>query len=224
VSTGADVDDSSLGAPLTVAPHDDPPSARPPTGPPGGPTQPVGPRSWARSWRSTLEWVAVLLVAVAAALLLRTYVVQTYYIPSLSMYPTLLKGDHILVLKAAYDFTSPVTGDVVVFRAPTKERELCDDPEVQDLVKRVIGTPGETIWSKGNTIYINNKPLIQRWQHVMQLGTPITRQRVPKGDYFVMGDNHPASCDSRVWGYVPRDKIIGKAILIYWPLSRLSII
>ncbi len=218
----ADVDDDSDPAPYTLV-SDDPPIARPPNTPPDGPSSPP-PRGWLRSWRSTIEWVAVLLVAVVAALLLRTFVVQTYYIPSLSMYPTLLKGDHILVLKAAYDFTSPATGDVIVFRAPERERSLCDDPAVQDLVKRVIGTPGETVWSKGNTIYIDNRALAQHWQHVDQLGMPITRQRVPKGDYFVMGDNHPASCDSRVWGYVPRANIIGKAILIYWPLSRLSVI
>jgi signal peptidase I len=156
-------------------------------------------------------------------------VVQTYFIPSLSMYPTLREGDHIVVLKAAYDFTSPATGDVIVFKAPPKERDLCDSPGVNDLVKRIIAVPGETVWSEGNTIYLQSPHhkahvLVQHWQHVPQLGTPITRRTVPVGDYFVMGDNHPASCDSRVWGYVPRGNIIGKAVLIYWPLSRFSII
>lgn len=220
-SKGAEVDED--GGSLAVAADELPPSSPPPGGPDEPGTLPRR-RRWPSAWRSGVEWVAVLLVAVVAALLLRTYVVQTYYIPSLSMYPTLLKGDHILVLKAAYDFTSPQTGDVIVFRAPLRERSLCDDPTVQDLVKRVIGTPGETIWSKNNTIYIDNMKLDQRWQHVTQLETPIVRQTVPKGDYFVMGDNHPQSCDSRVWGFVPRANIIGKAILIYWPLSRLSVI
>lgn len=181
-----------------------------------------------RRLRNAIEWVVVLAVAAAMALLLRAYVVQTYFIPSLSMYPTLLEGDHILVLKAAYDFTSPATGDVIVFKAPAKEHAMCDDPTVQDLVKRIIATPGETVASQGNTIYLDGKPLDQSWQHVAQLGTQIAPLahpiKVPANDYFVMGDNHPESCDSRVWGFVPRGDIIGKAILIYWPVSRLSIL
>jgi signal peptidase I len=180
-----------------------------------------------RALRSTIEWIAVLAVAAIVAILLRSYVVQTYYIPSLSMYPTLHKGDHIVVLKAAYDFTSPATGDVIVFKAPPKEHELCDSPGVSDLVKRIIATPGETVWSVGNTIYLQSPhqpahKLRQDWQHITELGARIPRQTVPPNDYFVMGDNHPESCDSRVWGYVPRKNIIGKAVLIYWPLSRLS--
>ncbi|HUD68832.1 MAG TPA: signal peptidase I [Acidimicrobiales bacterium] len=175
--------------------------------------------------RSVIDWVVVLAVATTIALVVRAYVVQTYYIPSLSMYPTLKVGDRILVLKAAYRFTTPATGDVIVFRAPPNERSMCDSPAVDDLVKRIIGTPGETIWSVGNTIFINGHVLHQDWQHVNPLGPPaIKRQTVPANDYFVMGDNHPASCDSRVWGYVPRGNIIGKAVLIFWPISRISII
>jgi signal peptidase I len=196
---------------------------------PQGADAPTEPTKSRRALRSSIEWVAVLAVAAVVAILLRTFVVQTYFIPSLSMYPTLLKGDHIVVLKAAYDFTSPATGDVIVFKAPPRERELCDSPGVNDLVKRIIAIPGETVWSRGNTIYLMTPhhkahALVQDWQHVTDLQTPVLRQTVPSGDYFVMGDNHPASCDSRVWGYVPRGSIIGKAVLIYWPLSRLSTI
>ena len=133
------------------------------------------------------------------------------------------------MLKAAYDFSSPATGDVIVFKAPAKEREMCDSPGVNDLVKRIIAVPGETVWSKGNTIYLQ-APGHKSHALVQQLAArPRARHADhapdgPGGDYFVMGDNHPASCDSRVWGYVPRGSIIGKAVLIYWPLSRLSII
>ena len=174
--------------------------------------------------RSVIDWVVVLAVATVIALVVRAYVVQTYYIPSLSMYPTLKVGDRILVLKAAYRFTSPATGDVIVFRAPVAERSSCDSPEVDDLVKRIIGTPGETIWSQGNLIYVNGHVLDQNWSHVNPIGQAIKRQTIPANDYFVMGDNHPESCDSRVWGYVPRANIIGKAVLIFWPISRISII
>jgi signal peptidase I len=174
-----------------------------------------------------IEWVAVIVVALVLAIVVRTYVIQTFYIPSSSMEPTLNIGDRILVFKLAYDFTSPSTGDVVVFKAPSTEH--CGDPSVTDLVKRIIAVPGETVWSKGNTIYLktpNGKPhaLVQDWPHVALLETPITRQIVAAGQYFVMGDNHPASCDSRVWGTLPRSDIIGKVVLKIWPLSQFGTI
>jgi signal peptidase I len=171
-----------------------------------------------------VEWVAVIAVALVLAIGVRTYVIQTFWIPSGSMEPTLNPYDRILVLKPAYRFTSPATGDVIVFRAPLAEHSMCDSPGVSDLVKRIIGTPGETIWSVGSSIYINGHVLDQDWPHVQRIGQAIQRQTIPPSDYFVMGDNHPNSCDSRVWGYVPRANIIGKVILIFWPISRLSII
>ena len=180
------------------------------------------------TWRTALEWVTVLGVALAVALLVRAYVIQTYFIPSVSMEPTLAVGDHILVLKAAYRFTSPATGDVIVFKAPPKEHRACLDPRVEDLVKRIIGLPGQTISSgQGrtvNTIYINGDALKQPWQHTFLLGTPIRDQVIPANRYFVMGDNRPESCDSRVWGTVPRGDIVGKAIAIFWPPARVSTI
>lgn len=167
-------------------------------------------------------------IAVGIALSLRAFVVQTYFIPSGSMEPTLDVGDHILVLKAAYDFTSPAVGDVIVFKAPQRERSSCDDPGVQDLVKRIIATPGDTIASEGNSIYLDGHKLRQPWTHNGQLGTSIAPLqhpiRVPANDYFVLGDNRPDSCDSRVWGFVPRSDIIGRAIFVYWPVSRIGTI
>jgi signal peptidase I len=173
-----------------------------------------------RRIRTIIEWVVLLVIAVVVALLVRTYVVQTYYIPSGSMEPTLQVGDRILVVKAAYRFTSPAIGDVIVFKAPAAEASQCDSPSVPDLVKRIIATPGDTISSKGNTIYVMGHALVQDWQHVEPLGTPIELRVIPPNHYFVMGDNHPDSCDSRVWGTVPRSDIIGKAVLIFWPPSR----
>ena len=138
------------------------------------------------------------------------------------MEPTLQVGDHILVLKAAYRFTSPAIGDVIVFKAPPKEHLACQDPEVQDLVKRIIALPGDDIHSVGNNIYINDKLLAQPWQHTTNIGSAIRNQVIPPNQFLVMGDNRPESCDSRVWGTVPRANIIGKAVLIFWPLSRFS--
>jgi signal peptidase I len=202
------------------------PSAEPSEPPePGALDEPTPSRQrLGRGVRTVLEWAVVVGVALVVALVVRTYVIQTYFIPSISMEPTLQVGDHILVLKAAYTFTSPAVGDVIVFKAPPQEHNACQDPEVQDLVKRIIALPGDDVRSVGNTIYVNGKVLAQPWQHTQALGTPITNQKVAQNRFFVMGDNRPESCDSRVWGTVPRSDIIGKAVLIFWPLSRLSII
>jgi signal peptidase I len=172
--------------------------------------------------RTAIEWVAVLTVALVAAFLVRTYVVQTYFIPSASMEPTLKVGDHIVVLKAAYRFTSPAIGDIIVFKAPPAERAACADPSVQDLVKRIVAVPGDVITSRNDAIYVNHKLLKQPWTYNHALGTPITGQKIPPGQYFVMGDNRPDSCDSRIWGTVPRGNIIGKAVFVFWPLSQVK--
>jgi signal peptidase I len=174
-----------------------------------------------------VEWAAVIGIALVLAILVRSFVIQTFFIPSGSMEPTLDVGDRILVFKLAYDFTSPATGDVVVFKAPPAEN--CGDPSVTDLVKRIIAVPGETVWSSGNTIYLHTPTggthaLRQDWPHIATLLQPISRQLIAPNRYFVMGDNHPASCDSRVWGTVPRSDIIGKVVLKIWPLSEFGTI
>jgi signal peptidase I len=150
---------------------------------------------------------------------MRTYVVQTFYIPSGSMEPTLLVGDRIMVSKLGLDFGSIHRGDILVFKAPPSEH--CGTP-VPDLVKRVIGLPGDHLTSKGNTIYVNGKPLQLTWTHYEPLGRSIGNVTVPKNNYFMMGDNYPDSCDSRYWGTVPRSDIVGRAFLRIWPLSRIG--
>jgi signal peptidase I len=166
-----------------------------------------------------MEWVVIIVIAVVASLLVRTFVFQTYFIPSASMEPTLHIGDRIIINKLSVDFGTIHTGDIVVFKAPPAEN--CGT-KVADLVKRVIGVPGDRLTSKANTIYINGKPLDETWPHDEPLGTPIGNVTVKPGQYFVMGDNHPDSCDSRYWGTVPRSDIIGKVFLRIWPLSRIG--
>ena len=166
-----------------------------------------------------LEWLLIVVVAVLASLLVRTFVFQTYFIPSASMEPTLQIGDRIIINKLSVDFGTIHTGDIVVFRAPPSEN--CGTA-VDDLVKRVIGVPGDTLTSKGNTIYIDGKALKETWSHTEPLGKPIGHVYVKSGQYFVMGDNHSDSCDSRYWGTVPRSDIIGKVFLRIWPLSRIG--
>lgn len=171
--------------------------------------------------RLLIEWASIVLVALAVSFLMRAYVIQTFFIPSGSMEPTLMIGDRIIVSKLSVEFGTIHRGDILVFKAPPGVVAGCNDP-VADLVKRVIGLPGDHLTSRGNTIYVNGSPLSETWTHYEPLGSPIGQVTVPANSYFMMGDNHPYSCDSRVWGVVPRSDIIGKAFLRIWPLSRIG--
>jgi len=170
--------------------------------------------------RVVIEWTVILLIAVIASFLVRLYAVQTFFIPSGSMEPTLHVGDRILVNKLSVRFGTINIGDIVVFKAPPSEH--CDDGSFTDLVKRVIGLPGDVMTSKGNAVYVNGKALKEPWTYFRTLNPPIKRFKVPKDSYFVMGDNRANSCDSRFWGAVPRSDIIGKAFLRIWPPSRIG--
>jgi signal peptidase I len=167
-----------------------------------------------------IEWGVILVIAVAASFLVRLYAVQTFFIPSGSMEPTLHVGDRILVNKLSVRFGTINTGDIIVFKAPPSEH--CGDGDYPDLVKRVIGLPGQVISSKGNVVYINGHPLKEPWSYWPTLSPSIKKTRVPANSYFVMGDNRANSCDSRFWGTVPHSDIIGKAFFRIWPLSRIG--
>jgi signal peptidase I len=165
------------------------------------------------------EYAEAILIAVLLALLIRTFVVQAFKIPSGSMIPTLLVGDHILVNKFIYRFRDPVRGDVVVFKYPVDEH--------RDFIKRVIGQGGEDVYIKDRQVYINCRPpdpacqpLVEPWAYYedrMGLGgETFGPVHVPPGSYFVMGDNRNNSQDSRYWGFVKQEKIKGEAFIIYW--------
>jgi signal peptidase I len=157
----------------------------------------------------------VLVIAAALAIVLRLFVVQTFFVPTGSMIPTLQVGDRMLVVKIGYSVTR---GSIVVFRQPPDDTA---DVNHEDLVKRVIGLPGETIWSRGNNIYIDGRVLAQPWlPKGTPLGTPIPRQTIPKGEYFMMGDNRPFSDDSRDWGDLPASLIVGKVLVVIWRDGR----
>jgi signal peptidase I len=175
------------------------------------------------------ETVEAIITALILALIIRAYVVQAFKIPSGSMKPTLLVGDHILVLKFIYGtkipftdkrilvFTEPKRGDVIVFKYPK-------DPD-RDFIKRVIGVGGDVVEERNKVIYVNGKPLKEPYvQHtdtdirpagydVRDNFGPIT---VPEGKLFVMGDNRDQSYDSRYWGFVDLKDVKGKAVIIYW--------
>jgi signal peptidase I len=162
----------------------------------------------------------ILVIAVLASFLVRTYAVQTFFIPSKSMNPTLHVGDRILVNKLSVRFGTINAGDIIVFKKPPAEH--CDDGTYTDLVKRVIGLPGQTISSQGNNVLINGVVLKEPWTYFHTLSPPIKKMTLGPNEYFVMGDNRANSCDSRFWGPVPRSDIIGKVFFRIWPLSRIG--
>jgi signal peptidase I len=177
------------------------------------------------------EAIIVVGVAVLVAVLLRTFVVQTFFIPSGSMEPTLQVGDRILVNKLSYHLHGVGRGDIVVFSRPAAEN--CGGPEVNDLVKRVVGLPGETLSLSGGHVYVDGRPLDESWLPASAQG--VTRPgpggtlyslqhayKVPADDYFVMGDNRTDSCDSRYWGPIPKSLIVGKVEMRVWPLSSIG--
>jgi signal peptidase I len=169
-----------------------------------------------------IEWSVILVVAVLASFLVRAYAFQTFFIPSGSMEPTLHVGDRIVVNKLSVRFGTINVGDIVVFKAPPTEH--CGDGNFPDLVKRVIGLPGQTLTSKGNTVYVDGKVLKEPWTYWKTLSPAIKKITVPANSYFVLGDWRSNSCDSRFWGTVPRSDIIGKAFFRIWPFSRIGFI
>ena len=175
-----------------------------------------------RSWilrRQAAEWFAIFLVAILASFAIRTYVIQVFEVPSGSMLPTLQIGDRLVVDKISGLAHKIHRGDIVVFhRAPGDT-----DTQFPILVKRVIGLPGETISSKGDTIFINGRSIVEPWLGAMNT-TPtcpepnfdISSTHIPGGQYYVMGDCRGDSSDSRVWGTVPAGNIIGRAFVVFW--------
>jgi len=164
--------------------------------------------------RRIVEWAVVIVFAVLVAGALRTFVVQAFYVPSGSMLPTLQVGDRIVVTKLGYTIHR---GDIVVFKRPPADTGTQD----KDLVKRVIGLPGETISSRGNTVLINGRPLAEPWLPRLtgicaESAENIPRTKVPPGDYFVMGDCRGDSADSRVWGTLPGSLVVGRVFVIVW--------
>ncbi|MFH0810682.1 MAG: signal peptidase I [Pseudomonadota bacterium] len=175
------------------------------------------------------EYAEAIIMAVLLALFIRTFIVQAFKIPSGSMRPTLLEGDHILVNKFLYGvkmpfvdttlipLTNPKRGDVVVFAFP-------EDPS-KDFIKRVVATEGETVEIHDKKVFINGKavedphasftdPRIMPAE--LYPRDNIKPRKVPKGHIFVMGDNRDGSYDSRFWGFVPLEAVRGKAFILYW--------
>lgn len=173
-----------------------------------------------------------IILSIILALGIRTFVAEARWIPSESMVPTLKVNDKLIVDKVSYRFTNPQRGDIVVF-SPT-DTIIKNDPTLKDaFIKRVIGLPGDKVELKAGRVYINNKPLQESYlaegqQTVVDvcasvnqpyLSKPVT---IPPNSYLVLGDNRRNSYDSRCWGIVPEDRILGRAIVRFWPPNRLG--
>ena len=163
------------------------------------------------------EYAEALIIAVLLALVIRTFVVQAFKIPSGSMIPTLQIGDHILVNKFIYDFSPIRRGDIIVFKFPQDES--------RDFIKRVIGLPGETLEIRGREVLINGISLKEPYAVFSDgpFAQALEREHVgplviPPGKFFMMGDNRDHSMDSRVWGFLDVHKIKGKAFIVYFSL------
>ncbi len=162
------------------------------------------------------EWAIVIVIAVGLAIGLRGFALQAFYVPSGSMIPALQIGDRILVNKLFFSASSLGRGTIVVLHHPPADAS-CGPPS-EDLVKRVIATGGQTISSNGNKILINGQVIKETYlPKVDPLGsTPITRQKIPKGEVFLLGDNRAISCDSRFWGPISTKLIVGDVAAIWW--------
>jgi len=223
-----------------------------------------------------VEWALVVVVAVVVAVVVRSFVFETFYIPSGSMEPTLMPGDRIVVDKLSFHLHPVVRGDIVVFRRPPGW-----PPQYADLVKRIIGLPGEVLWAHDGHVWVDRgacrspgtctgpaitvptrpsaatgsttgggpigtatvgsstgtivmRQLREPWLPAVDRGVTApgpagtnpfslaVPYRVPAGDYFVMGDNRTLSADSRYYGPVPGDDLVGQVVFRYWPLSRIG--
>ncbi|MEA2557404.1 MAG: signal peptidase [Actinomycetota bacterium] len=203
-------------------------------------TKPKTPKGNA-AWGVVREIAGLLIVALVLSIIIKTFFFQAFFIPSASMEGTLMVGDRVLVEKLPYVFHDPRRGDIVVFSAPhpvpQDDRGLVGGfihwvgegigvqrPENPDYIKRVIGLPGDTVWATGGHVFVNNVPLSE--PYLTERTADFPKHTVPQGDLFVMGDNRNNSLDSRFspvqggLGYVPIDKVIGKAFVIVWPTNR----
>ena len=166
-------------------------------------------------------WVELTQTVVTAVILafgIRTFVAEARYIPSSSMEPTLEINDRLIIEKMSYRFREPVRGDVVVFN-PTEALKAQDFHDA--FIKRIIGLPGETVLVREGKVYVDGNEITEKYiaEDPNYDYGPVV---VPQGEYLVLGDNRNNSYDSHYWGFVPQDKIIGKAFVRFWPFNRLG--
>lgn len=184
-------------------------------------------------WLKLLDWVATIACAVAVVLIFGAEVAKPYRIPSSSMEPALhcakpgafclgRFNDRVIVNRLAYRFGSPKRGQIVVFKAPKAAAECAPGDGGSTFVKRLIGLPGELVSERNGFVSIDGKPLNEPYVDPALRDHQTGSWRVSPGHYFFLGDDRIHSCDSRVWGSVPRSGLIGPVILTYWPANRIA--
>ena len=183
-------------------------------------------------WRKAADWVVTIALAVAFVLAFEAEVAKPYRIPSSSMEPTLhcakpgewclgSFNDRVIANRLAYDFGSPRRGQIVVFKAPQAAAK-CGNGEGLTFVKRLIGLPGELVSERNGYVYVDGRRLAEPYVSPTLRDDTSGKWRVPSGHYFFLGDDRAHSCDSRVWGTVPRHNLIGPVVLTYWPPNRIA--
>jgi signal peptidase I len=234
-SPGGEAPAGGLAAPVAAEPrlHDD----HPPHGQSRNPVDRLT-RNLPHGMRVTIDWIVTIVGAIAIVLLVKAFVVNPYRIPSSSMEPTLhcarpeigceaRYSDRVLANRFLYHLRDPRRGEIIVFKTPPEARLKCGAGGT--FVKRLIGLPGDTVELRlkngDGYVFINGKPLKEPYiqqsrRAAVQAYGPV---KVKPGNYFMMGDNRSQSCDSRMWGTVPRANLIGKVFATYWPPNRVSL-
>ncbi len=224
-------------------PADEPPWAReefswparsePPPPPPKQGLNPLVRLGVPQPWRAIIDWIVTIAGAIAIVLAIKAWVVNPYRIPSSSMEPTLhcakpgsgctsRFSDRVLANRFIYHLRDPRRREIIVFNVPKRAEEACGAGGV--FVKRIIGLPGDVWQEREGFVYINGKKLDEPYIRKDRRDfSSYPARKIPKDNYFMMGDNRQSSCDSRRWGTVPRANIIGKVFAIYWPPQRIRI-
>jgi signal peptidase I len=188
--------------------------------------QPPSKHSVGQGAQIVREWVTVLVVALVIAITVRTLILQQFYISGPSMEATMFQDDRVLVNKLSYRLHDIHRGDVVVFDRVTVDGQIVQH---DDLIKRVIALGGETIAIKDCKVFIDGKPLVEPYLNDFDIAQSVVEDRcrvsmmddmlIPEGQLFVMGDNRPQSFDSRMFGPIEQDLVVGRAFVIIWPFS-----
>jgi signal peptidase I len=190
-------------------------------------------RKLPQPWRVGVDWVVTIVGAIAIVLAIKAWVVNPYRIPSSSMEPRLHcakpgsgclanYSDRVLANRFVYHFRDPKRGEIVVFDTPPAAAQRCGAGGT--FVKRIVGMPGDTWEERDGFVFINGKQLEEPYlEKIRRDGQTYPARTVPPGQYFMMGDNRSQSCDSRIWGSVPRQNLIGQVFATYWPPNRLAL-
>jgi signal peptidase I len=177
-------------------------------------------RAKANRKKQGYEWLILVAASLAVALVVRGFLIQAFYIPSESMVPTLVKNDRVLVNKLSYKLHDVHRGDIVVFKAPPGAATA----QVKDLIKRVVGLPGETIEGRNGSIFINSKPLDEPYLSPDVRSRDFPPEKIPPDKIYVLGDNRQDSRDSTFFHAVDEHAIVGRAFVKIWPLNDLGLL